>query len=166
MRLALALVVIAVLGCAIAGIGMGEGPAQREPAPSTAQTAAARQRIADGGASARRGRELFAGQGCDRCHAIAAIGAGGMLGPRLDTLDKDADDNLESITDPRDDIADGYPGKLMPTDFGDRMSDADLQALSRFITTVSGGESGGDDGGGKGRGRGRGRGRGGGSGED
>jgi mono/diheme cytochrome c family protein len=55
----------------------------------------------------RRGRELFADQGCDRCHSIAAIGAGGKLGPRLDTLDADLDDNLESIAEPRHDIADG-----------------------------------------------------------
>jgi cytochrome c551/c552 len=161
MRALLALAVVVVLGCAIAGIGMGEGPAQRAPAPSQAAVAAAKQRIAAGGASARRGRELFAQQGCDRCHAIAAIGADGMLGPRLDTVDAKTEENLASITDPRDKIADGFPAKLMPTDFGSRMSDADLQALSRFITTVSGGEGGGGGGGG-GKGRGRGRGRGGG----
>jgi mono/diheme cytochrome c family protein len=60
-----------------------------------------------GAGSVRRGRELFAHQGCDRCHSIAAIGAGGKLGPRLDTLDADLDDNLESIAEPRHDIADG-----------------------------------------------------------
>ena len=93
---------------------MGEAPAEREPAPSAAQVAAARERIAAGGAEVRRGRALFADEGCDRCHSIAAIGAEGKLGPRLDTLDEDLDDNLESIAEPREDIADGYPEKLMP----------------------------------------------------
>jgi len=34
-----------------------------------------------------RGRALFEDEGCDRCHAIAATGAEGMLGPRLDVID-------------------------------------------------------------------------------
>ncbi len=157
-RAALAALVVAVMGCAILGIGMGEAPAEREPAPSAAQLAAARERIAAGGAEVRRGRALFADEGCDRCHSIAAIGAEGKLGPRLDTLDEDLDDNLESIAEPREDIADGYPEKLMPAIFDDRLDDADLQALAAFVTTASGGEAEGeDDNSGKGRGRGRGR---------
>jgi mono/diheme cytochrome c family protein len=156
-RAALAVAVVAVMGCAIIGIGMGEAPAAGEPAPSPAQVAAARQRLAAGSPSVRRGRELFASEGCDRCHSIAAIGADGMLGPRLDTLDQDADDILESIVDPRDKITDGYPEQLMPADFAKRLDRAELQALADFVTTVSGGEAGGGGDGGKGRGRGRGR---------
>jgi mono/diheme cytochrome c family protein len=171
----LALVVVAVMGCAIAGVGMGESAAQRAPAPSAAAIAAAKQRIAVGGATVRRGRELFTAQGCDRCHSIAAIGADGKLGPRLDTVDAKLEDNLESISDPRHDIREGYPEHLMPTDFADRLNDADLQALAAFVTAASGGErdgggnsgkggggnsgKGGGDSSGKGSGKGRGRGR-------
>ena len=156
MRALLGLVVVAVMGCAIAGIGMGEAPAEREPAPPAAQVAAAKQRIVAGGATLARGRQLFEDEGCNRCHSIAATGADGRLGPRLDTLDDDADDVLESIAEPRDDIADGYPEKLMPTDYAGRLDDADLRALAAFVATASGGES--DDSGSSGRGRGRGRG--------
>ncbi len=159
MRAVLGLVVVAVMGCAIAGIGMGESPAEREAAPSAAQIAAAKRRIATGGATVARGREVFEDAGCDRCHSIAATGADGKLGPRLDTIDEELDHNLESIADPRDDIADGYPEKLMPTDFADRLGDGDLRAVAAFVTAASGGgadDSG--DGGGRGRGRGRGRG--------
>ncbi|HEV7805683.1 MAG TPA: c-type cytochrome [Solirubrobacteraceae bacterium] len=163
-RAPLAVVVVVVMGCAIVGIGIGSAPAAGEPAPGDAAVAAARERIAAAGAAARRGRELFADQGCDRCHSIAAIGAGGLLGPRLDTLDEDLDDNLESIERPREDIADGYPEKLMPTDFGERLGKNDLRALAAFVTAASGGEreGGEEDGGGRGRGSdgGRGRGRG------
>ncbi len=162
-RAGLALVLTAGLACAILGIGMGEAAAERGPSPSAAQVDAARERIAAGGADVRRGRALFTEEGCDRCHAIAAIGAGGMLGPRLDTIDDDLDDNLESIAEPREDVVDGYPEQLMPDDFDARLDDAELRALAAFVTTASGGEDedeadGGNDSSGRGRGRGRGRG--------
>ncbi len=161
-RATLAVLVVAVLGCAALGIGMGESSADRKTPPSAKEIAAAKQRIAAGSAGVERGRAAFEADGCDRCHAIAAIGADGRLGPRLDTLDEDADHNLESIADPRDDITDGYPSNLMPTDYADRLGDARVQALADFVTAVSGGKAGDGDGGGrKGRGRGRGRGRGG-----
>jgi cytochrome c553 len=141
---------------------MGRAAAEDEPAPDAAQVAAAGQRIAAGGATTARGRELFAAQGCDRCHAIAATGADGRLGPRLDRLDDDADDIAEAIADPRDEIADGFAEELMPTDYARRLGDADLQALAAFVAAASGEEAG--DGSGRGRrggGPGRGSGRGG-----
>lgn len=155
MRLVLAALVLVLMGGAIAGIGMGETPAEREAAPSPADVQAARQRIA---ALAPRGRDLFTGEGCDRCHSIAAIGAAGKLGPRLDMLDDDAEDIAESITDPRDEIEDGYPEKLMPADYAKRLDDGELRALAAFVAAASGGERDGedDDSGGRGRGRGRG----------
>ncbi|MEA2274345.1 MAG: Cytochrome c [Solirubrobacteraceae bacterium] len=160
MRLALAAIVVLVMGCAVAGIGIGRSQAEREPAPSQAAVRAAKQRIAGGGATVARGRKLFADEGCDRCHAIAAVAADGALGPRLDTLDEDPGDIAESIVQPRKEIVDGYPGKLMPTDFAARMSDDDIAALAAFVAAASGGEAagGGDDGRGRRRGRGRGRG--------
>ena len=90
----------------------------------------------------------------------SAIGAEGRLGPRLDTLDEDLDENLESIVEPRHDIADGYPSQLMPADFDARLGDAELRALAAFVTAASGGERDGGHGHGHGHGRGRGRGRG------
>jgi mono/diheme cytochrome c family protein len=154
MRLVVAALVVLVMGCAIAGVGTGEAPAEREPAPTPAQTAAAAQRI---GALGPQGRRLFADEGCDRCHSIAAFDAGGKLGPRLDILDEDAEDVAESITDPRDETTDGYPERLMPTDYGQRMSHAEIRALAAFVTVASGGEAEERDDSGRGRGRGRGR---------
>lgn len=159
-RISLAILVVAVMGCAIAGVGMGESAAEREQPPSAAQVAAAKQRIASGDADVRRGEVLFADEGCDRCHALAAIGASGQLGPRLDTLDKDLDDNRESIAEPREDTTDGYPEKLMPK-YADLLDDADIRALAAFVTAASGGEDTGDEDDDANRGRGRNRGRGG-----
>jgi mono/diheme cytochrome c family protein len=138
-RVPLVVVVVVAMGCAIVGVGMGSSPAQGEPAPSAEAVAAARQRIA-GGASVRRGRELFADQGCDRCHSVAAIDAQGKLGPRLDTLDEDLEHNLASIANPREKITDGYPVKLMPADFARRLDRSELRALAAFVTAASAGE--------------------------
>lgn len=155
----LVVVVAVVMGSAATGIGMGQARAERAAAPSPAQVAAAEQRLAAGGTTVGRGRGLFASEGCARCHSIAAIGADGKLGSRLDTVDADADDIRESIVDPRDDIADGYPEKLMPASYAKRLSDGEVQALAAFVAAASSGENdGGDDGGddsAKGRGRGR-----------
>jgi mono/diheme cytochrome c family protein len=148
MRLVLAALTVLVLGGAIAGVGMGEAPAERR--------AAARQRIAAGGAATARGRALFAAEGCDRCHSIAATGAEGKLGPRLDAIDEDAEKIAEAIVDPREETAGGFPATLMPADFGDRLSDAQVADLAAFVAAASGGEGGGESGKDGGRGRGRG----------
>lgn len=165
MRIVLAALTLIVMGCAIAGIGMGQAPAEERPAPSPGAVAAAEQRIAAGGATVARGRALFADEGCDACHSIAAVGAEGKLGPRLDTLDDDADDIVEGITEPREDTADGFPENLMPTDYARRMGGADVQALAAFVAAASGtgeeAEEAGEGDAESGRGRGRGRGRGG-----
>ena len=156
MRLVLAALTLIVMGCAIAGLGMGQAPAEGQPAPGPAEIAAAGQRIAAAGATAARGRALFEQEGCDACHSLAAAGAEGALGPRLDRLDDDADDIVESITQPREDTVDGFPEKLMPTDYAQRMGDADVEALAAFIAAASGTGDGGDADSGRGRGRGRG----------
>jgi cytochrome c551/c552 len=169
MRSVLAALAVLVMGCAIAGIGMGQAAAEEQAAPSPAATAAAKQRIAAGGAAAARGRELFENEGCDACHSIAAVGAEGKLGPRLDSLDDDAGDIAESITEPREDIADDFPDNLMPTDYAQRMSDKDVQALAAFVAAASGADEKRDEGGeesGRGRGRGDSSGRGRGNGDD
>ncbi|MGH2917051.1 MAG: c-type cytochrome [Solirubrobacteraceae bacterium] len=162
-RAALAVIVVAIMGAAILGIGLVDAPADKEPAPSAAQHAAAKQRTAAGGATVRAGRQAFEDEGCDRCHSIAAIGADGKLGPRLDALDDDSEDIAESITDPRDDITDGYEEELMPTDYGEELDPDTIRALAAFIAAASGREAEDSEDFGEGRGRGRGRsGRGGG----
>ncbi len=177
MKLVLAALTVLVMGIAIAGIGMGEAPAERRAAPAAAAVTAAKERIAAGGAGVARGRALFADEGCDRCHSIAATGAEGKLGPRLDVIDDDAGDIAEAIVEPREDTVDGFPEKLMPDDYGDRLSETQVADLAAFVAAAAGSEDEGeegeggeqgeeaDDDSGSGRGRGRsessGRGRGG-----
>jgi len=166
-KLVLAALTVLVMGAAIAGLGMGEAPAERRAAPSAQAVAAAQQRIEAGGAATARGRAHFADEGCDRCHSIAAIDAEGKLGPRLDAIDDDADDIAEAIVEPREDIVDGFAEKLMPEDYGDRLSQAEVADLAAFVAAASGraGDEAGDEeaeaadepGGESGKGRGRGR---------
>lgn len=160
-RIALAALTVVVMGGAIAGIGMGEAPAEREAAPGADAVAAAKLRIAAGGAAVARGRALFGDEGCDRCHSIASVGADGRLGPRLDAIDDDAEDIAEAIVEPRDDIADGFPEKLMPDDYAERLSDRQVADLAAFVAVAAGTEAEGDETAGEsGEVRGRGRGRG------
>ena len=161
MRLVLALLVVLAMACAITGVGMGEAPAERQAAPAPDAVAAAKRRIEAGGRATARGRALFEDEGCNRCHAIAATGADGKLGPRLDTIDDDADDIAEAIVEPREDIVDGFPERLMPDDYGERLSETQVAGLAAFVATAAGTAAegaGADDSGGSGKGRGRGRG--------
>ena len=161
MRLVLALLVALVMACPITGVGMGEAPAERQAAPAPDVVAAAQRRIEAGGAATARGRALFEDEGCNRCHSIAATGGKGKLGPRLDTIDDDADDIAEAIVEPREDIVDGFPERLMPDDYGDRLSDTQVAALAAFVATAAGTEAdreNEDAAGASGKGRGRGRG--------
>ena len=58
-----------------------------------------------------------------------------------------------SDSSPVDDAVDGYPGKLMPADYGRRLSETDIDALAAFIAAAAGTEED-DEGGNSGRGRG------------
>lgn len=87
----------------------------------------------------QEGKREFEAQGCDACHAIAATGANGRLGPRLDTLaDDKVADIVESITEPRKDIAPGYEADLMPVDYAKRMDAGEIKAIATYIKAASG----------------------------
>ncbi|MGI8660974.1 MAG: c-type cytochrome [Thermoleophilaceae bacterium] len=137
MRLVLAAVVVVVMGLAIAGVGMGDPPG-KETAPIGRALAASKMRIAQGGRKVRRGRKAFEAEGCDACHSVAAIGAGGRLGPRMDRQTDPAANIVENIEHPRVDIRPGFPAKLMPTDFVQRMGKKEIRRVAAFVKAASG----------------------------
>ena len=98
-----------------------EGPAE-EPAGGT-ETASA-----DGAA-------IFDEQGCAGCHTLEASGSTGTTGPDLDAalVDEDAAYIEESIVDPEAEIEKGYPGGVMPDDYGSVLSPEELEALVSYI---------------------------------
>jgi mono/diheme cytochrome c family protein len=74
------------------------------------------------------GMAVFARMGCGGCHTLAAANASGQIGPDLDT--KLQDHTRESLAAQ---ITSPMPNSIMPTDFADRMSDAELDALVDFL---------------------------------
>jgi mono/diheme cytochrome c family protein len=79
-------------------------------------------------ASATPGLEVFNRMGCGSCHRLAAARAEGPIGPSLDeALDSHTAASLRAkIVSPGE-------TSMMPQDFGQRMSEADLDALVGFL---------------------------------
>lgn len=81
------------------------------------------------------GKQLFSAQGCNGCHTFAAAGATGTIGPDLDKVlkGKDAGFVHESIVDPNKEIAPGYQPNIMPGNFGQSLSPAQIDDLVAFL---------------------------------
>jgi mono/diheme cytochrome c family protein len=69
--------------------------------------------------------------GCGGCHHLAAANANGPIGPDLDA--RLPAHTRESLT--AQILAPGAESG-MPTDFGERMSDAELEALVAFLLSA------------------------------
>jgi mono/diheme cytochrome c family protein len=82
------------------------------------------------------GRAVFDSQGCNGCHTFAAASAKGTIGPNLDQAlqGKDAAFIRESIVDPNAEITQGYQPNIMPQDFGQKLSDKQLNDLVAFLS--------------------------------
>jgi hypothetical protein len=80
------------------------------------------------------GERLFDDEGCSGCHSLQAAGATGEVGPNLDTaLQNQSPAFIEtSIVDPQAEIAEGYQD-LMPTTFGDSLSQQQIDALVQYL---------------------------------
>jgi cytochrome c oxidase subunit II len=89
------------------------------------------------------GRALFTQAGCNACHALADAGAAGQVGPKLDGLGtyaanavpgQSAEEYIHaSIVKPNDHVVEGYPANVMPQDYGQRISEADLNTLVAYL---------------------------------
>jgi mono/diheme cytochrome c family protein len=86
------------------------------------------------------GQEVFSSAGCGSCHALAAAGSTGTIGPNLDEglQGKDAAFIRTQIVDPDSDIAEGYGPGIMPQDFGEQLSDEELADLVAFLAREAG----------------------------
>jgi cytochrome c oxidase subunit II len=87
-----------------------------------------------GGGAAPSGEELFTSSGCAGCHALAAAGSSAKVGPDLGKLgDVDAQFIRTSIVDPNAEIETGFKPNIMPQDFGDKLSEDELDALVKYL---------------------------------
>lgn len=113
-----------VLAVALFGVGCGGGDeeAATEGAPA-----------AQG--DPERGKDVFAAQGCGNCHTLAAAGSTATIGPNLDDAlqGQSTDEIRESIVNPNAEIAEGFRSGVMPQDFGDKLSDQELNDLVAFL---------------------------------
>jgi cytochrome c oxidase subunit 2 len=86
------------------------------------------------------GAAVFTDAGCSGCHALADAGSTAAVGPDLDSVLEGLDEEsiLTSIVDPNAEIAEGYQPNVMPDDYGDRLSEAELDALVAYLVEVAG----------------------------
>jgi mono/diheme cytochrome c family protein len=77
------------------------------------------------------GLAVFTRMGCGGCHRLAAAHSTGPIGPDLDA--RLPSHTRESLTAQ---ILSPSAGSMMPGDFGERMTDADLTALVDFLLAV------------------------------
>jgi mono/diheme cytochrome c family protein len=77
------------------------------------------------------GFAVFNRMGCGGCHVLAAAGSSGPIGPDLDErLDSHTRKSLTAA------ILSPPVGVAMPDNFGERMTDAELDALVDFLLAV------------------------------
>jgi cytochrome c553 len=71
---------------------------------------------------------VFAKLGCGSCHRLAAAGSTAQLGPSLDArLPNHTAKSLRAV------ITKPPPYSMMPADFAERTTDAELDALVAFL---------------------------------
>jgi cbb3-type cytochrome c oxidase subunit III len=75
------------------------------------------------------GETIFLQAGCGSCHALAAAGASGTIGPNLDESKPDVSLVVDRVTN-------GMGG--MPS-FEGRLSDEQIQAVADYVSTSAGG---------------------------
>lgn len=89
------------------------------------------------------GRFVFEKYGCGACHTLADAGGAGIVGPTLEGIATTAAGRIpgvdartyieQSIVDPGAFVVEGFPDGVMPRDFGERMSDAELEAIVNYL---------------------------------
>jgi cytochrome c oxidase subunit II len=89
--------------------------------------------------AAPNGKTLFTSSGCNGCHTLADAGATGTTGPDLDKVLKGQTPDFikTSIVDPNKQIAPGYSGGIMPGNFGQTLSGAEIDALVKYLSDVT-----------------------------
>jgi mono/diheme cytochrome c family protein len=119
-------------------------PADTQPAETgqteTGQTETGETEAAPEGDPAA-GQDVFTSAGCGSCHAVAAAGSTGTIGPALDESlqGRSADGIRTQILDPNSEIAEGFGPGIMPEDYGERLSDEELANLVAFLAREAGG---------------------------
>ncbi len=121
--------------------------------PSSSGASAASSSGSSGALPASTGKSVFSGfAGCSGCHTLAAASATGTVGPNLDVrLRSDCataaskavrgptleDCIRTAITHPYAFIPSGFSAGIMPSNFSQRLSASQIQALVSFLSTAA-----------------------------
>ena len=117
------------------------------PASEFDSWVAKRRERAEGGGggeqAAADGKAIFTETGCNACHTLADAGSSATVGPSLDDLGANAPRRRpgtdaaayveQAIVDPRAFVVRGFPGTVMPTDYGDQLSPEEIDALVQYL---------------------------------
>ncbi len=138
--------VIAFVGGLVAGGLLGSTKTETvyvstsSNAPEEAEAAEAEEgtggAATGGNASNEAGAPVFASNGCGSCHTFKAANSTGTTGPDLNEYLAPDDDKAgieEMIVDPNAEIAEGYSANVMPTNYGQSISEGELQQLVQFL---------------------------------
>jgi cytochrome c oxidase subunit 2 len=108
---------------------------------------------AAGGDPLEAGRKIFTDTGCNACHTLADAGSTATVGPELDDLAAQATKYAKqqgqtpaeyvktSIEDPNAFVVSGFQKDLMPGDYANQLSPAEIDTLVEYLLTVSKGKA-------------------------
>ena len=93
------------------------------------------------------GAVAFGDISCAPCHAIEGLqGATGVTGPDLTQIGSIAEDRVaglsaeeyirQAIVDPEEYVVDGFSAGIMPTNYGDRLSDEEIDDLVEYLASL------------------------------
>ena len=90
-------------------------------------------------APAADGKPLFTSAGCAACHTLADAGATGTTGPDLGKVLVGKDPNFikTSIVDPNAFVEKGYQGGIMPQNFAQSLTPAQIDAIVKYLSDVT-----------------------------
>jgi plastocyanin len=93
-----------------------------------------------GGVANSPGGHIFTSAGCGTCHTLAAVGSTGETGPNLNEFlapDDTTEAVEEMIVNPNAEIAEGYPSNVMPTNYGQTLSNTEVHQLAEFLVATT-----------------------------
>ena len=82
------------------------------------------------------GAQVFSNNGCGSCHTFKAAGSGGVTGPPLEKSLVAGDTTAEieeMVVNPNAEIAKGYPPNVMSQNFGEILSEKELEDLVQYL---------------------------------
>ena len=107
---------------------------ETEAGAAGGETASTQEGAAGGGS------QLFASAGCGACHTLAAAGTTGQVGPNLDEFLAPDDTTAgveEMLVNPNVELAEGYPANVMPQNYGQTFSKAEVHELAEYLVETT-----------------------------